>query len=318
MPDEDEGSVFGFFQRHTEDAEGEQPEVSDEEVTDSEESGEPEEPEGSEEVAAEQEPAADEPGEDGSAEEAEEPSAVPEAPDLAGFASVDALAKGYQEAVSWQTRQAQELAALRQETADMKAFQERLALDMAQRRAEEDPEFAAQWEAQQAAAKAVAEQVSAQVDPLKQQLEIEQRTRELSAVISGFQARHPEVVPNGPLDIQMNVLRQQLDLDVGNPDNLELLYEAAQDPHLAAAYVAVPNRVETAAGRAEAKAMAATMKPQATGEVAKAAAPPKPVPHVEVGNSGAPTAGPPGDRPKDLWDEVVDMASKEKKTVFSP
>ena len=321
-----DGSGLGFFEDNGGDPFPE-PEAP-EEVTDEPSSEVPEEPDATEEVAAEEEvkpdsvpeaepgPVADASEETGSAE-AEQPESAPEeAPKYAEFESVEALEQGYREAVAWNTRMAQAQSEDRRKVEELEAVIAQLVYDTNQRRASEDPEFAERWEAMQANQQLVDQQVSAQIDPLRQQLEIQQRQAELQAVVGQFLTKH-EVAPGSAKDIELDRIVKNMDFDIGDPNALELAYAMSEDLNLRKVLTANKHWSETNEGlelaQAEAARLAAVAAPATT---TTAPAPPPEVPHVETGSSGAPSAGAPGDRPKDAFDEALDLAKQEKESIF--
>lgn len=318
-----DGSAFGFYERYSEGGEpteeqadvfGEQPPETPA-VTDSSEPAEPEEPELGEEAGEpEGVPPADAEEPSGSEPEAgeEQPEGSPEEPQVYAdaFKSVEALEAGYREAVAWNTRQAQEISALRQGLEDQQRMVAQLIMDQNQMRAANDPEFAEQWQVAQATQQAV----EAQVAPLRQQFEQQQRQNELLTVISGFRQAHPDVIPNSPADQEVANVVRALDLDIGDPNALELAYEAYKDPFLRTVLVANPNWVETEAGLARAQEEAAKLAGSHSPTTGKQPRSKSPA-HVETGSSGAPSAGAPG-RVPDEWDQVMELNGKEKKSIF--
>lgn len=333
------GSAFGFY----EDAEAEDflgagleeapeaPEVP----APAEEAEVPEEPEpsaagGPEEPGETPEAPEGEEGSSGPSEEEGQPEGAKEEPTTYAdgkFSSVGELEKGYSESVAWNTRLAQQVAQQNQAIADLQrtaqesqAFQAQLVYEMNRQRAEQDPEFAEQWAAQLASQKAFDERIAAEVDPIRQQLEADRAYNDLVAVVEGFRREHPEVTPNSPAEDAVAAVVKELSLDVGDPNALELAFQASQDPALRQVFNMNPALVETSAGIEMAVSLAEkfrepagqpTPAPQTDQPQAEEPA------HVETGPSGAPVAGAPGDRPKNAFSEVMALADAERdKSIF--
>ena len=338
-----DGSALGFQFYDEQDPFGE---AEAPEVTDPSEAEVPEDPDAPEEVAAVAEPAevpevvepaTDEGEPSGSEEEPaepgseEEPPGAPEEPELYAdvFPSVEALEKGYKELLAWNTRVAQEnakntrsLSEVTTRLAEQEKLQAQLVYDVNQRRAAEDPEFAERWAAMQAQQAQIDEQVKTQVGPIQAQLQAEQQAREqmvrrseLLAVVNQFQAQHPDIIPNSPKDFELAQIVRDLSLDPGDPNALELAYAVSEDADLRVVLTANPSWAETQAGLTLAQAQATTLA-AARATTATPSVPATPPPHVETGASGAPTVGAPGTRPKDSFDEALEIAAKEKDSIF--
>jgi hypothetical protein len=184
-----------------------------------------------------------------------------------------------------------------------------------------DP-VAAQREAQRAAQE--------EIQRFRSEQERNEAIRQAERAVAEFQKEHPEVAPDSELDSQMAEVIESLNLEV-NPETLGIAFEAAQDSDLRTVLEAQPELVDNDAGLHYARMQASlakmargstpqpqqqtqqapqapkTRSPQAEAARAKA--------HVETGGTGKPPEAP-GGRPKDEFDEVLELAQKEKKSAF--
>jgi len=120
----------------------------------------------------------------------------------------------------------------------------------------------------------VDQQLSSRLDGLQQQAqEKAQQTRsvqEAEASIMGFYEKHPEVTVEGELDGQITETIHSLNeawqkggqkpLNVGNPDSLEIAYEASRSPELRAVLEMNPVYVDSEAGMQLARFQAALVR----------------------------------------------------------
>jgi hypothetical protein len=144
--------------------------------------------------------------------------------------------------------------------------------------------------------------------------------RQAQGAVETFRGRHPDAAPGTPVDLAMGQTMSQLRMDPRDPDVLDIVYDAVQNPVLGNVLSVNPHYAATPQGRDLLRQLAglAASAPGGTPAAGQAARP-RPVAHVETGGSGAPTSSPPGSRPeKDEVQQVVEMAQtlRDKRTVF--
>lgn len=169
----------------------------------------------------------------------------PEAPELyAGrYQSMDAFEQGYKDIQAGFTKMAMENKDLVSSNERMEQELEQLKGLILQRAMEEDPEFAEQIQAQQQMNELVDQRVEQQIGPMRDQAEAQQRmaaaqrfAAEAESAVRTFWAEH-NITAGDNQDVAM---RRVLDTLVAsgarvspaNPDHLQLIYEASQNPRL--------------------------------------------------------------------------------------
>jgi len=149
--------------------------------------------------------------------------------------------RGQQELAEMRARQGQYEEAL----AEMIAFQQ-------QSRAATDPEYAQRVDAERAIAPLIEQRLAPLQQRLEQQmqgLEIARLQMGVDSAIGQFRSRHPEVQDGTPEDESVAHAVKTLhdawtrvgeELDLSDPNSLELAYEVTQDPYLLAIHAANP------------------------------------------------------------------------------
>lgn len=182
----------------------------------------------------------------------------PEAPEgvvFAGrrFPSQSEAERAYREIQGEYTRSQQ---SLRQMEARQQQYEEALAEMIAiqqQQRAAIDPEYAQRVEAERAIQPLIEQRLAPLEQKLQQQLqslEVQRLQMGVDSAIGQFRSRHPDVQDGTPEDMAVARTVKGLhdawgrlgeELDLSDPNSLELAYEITQDPYLLAIHSANPS-----------------------------------------------------------------------------
>lgn len=209
------------------------------------------------------------------------------------YKSMEEAEKGYKEIVALQTKTAQARRAAERRADEAAAYQARLeaslqqALPIIQQANQQQqpqvqqPDPNAWWEqgqlTPQQVQQMVDQQLAGRLDTLTQQAQAQaeqaRTMQEAETAVMGFYEKHPEVVLEGELDGQITETILSLNeawerggqepLDIGNPDSLEIAYEAARNPELRAVLEMNPVYVDSDAGMQLARFQAALIRGEA-------------------------------------------------------
>lgn len=248
----------------------------------------------------------EEPAQEAGDEEAE---GEEQEPDLyAGkFQTPEALESAYMEVQAFANREVAARQRLEQQIAEQQRALQIMGPLVQRAVAAQDPEYAEQLAAQAALQRQLQPIVQQQVAPLQQQLAVEQARNAAMGTLQEFYATHPDVEPRSQADEAVAQTLRALkggEVDSFNGWELEVAYEAAQDPALYGVLMTAPHLGNTLEGMQVARQMAGQ---QQVAE--RPSRQPKTVqrkgPHIETGGSGAPVQAAPGDRPTDEFDEAL-------------
>jgi len=207
------------------------------------------------------------------------------------YKSMEEAEKGYKEIVALQTRTAQARRAAERKFDDAAQYTSRLEEQMRQAlpilqqanqppQAPQEPQLGSEWYGGQGdltpqqIQQLVDQQLSSRLDTLTQQAQAQaEQTRtmqEAETAVMGFYEKHPEVTFEGDLDGQITETILSLNdawgkggqdpLDIGNPDSLEIAYEATKNPELRSVLEMNPAYVDSDAGMQMARFQAAIIK----------------------------------------------------------
>lgn len=239
------------------------------------------------------------------AEEEEEPAQPQQL--LAGkFRDPQALESAYMEVQAFANREVAARQRLEQQLAQQQVAIQQLTPLVQRALVAQDPELAEQMAAQAALQQQLQPMIQQQVEPIRQQLQAEQAKAAAMETLQEFYAAHPDVQPRTPADEAVaNTLRA---LKGGNVDSfnaweLEVAYQAANDPSLYTVLMAAPHLGNSLEGMQVAQQMAEQQAGARPSRQPKAVT--RKGPHVETGGSGAPVQAAPGDRPVDEFDEAI-------------
>jgi hypothetical protein len=164
--------------------------------------------------------------------------------------------------------------------------------------------------------------VQRQIEDFRAEMARERAVRDAEQTVADFRRNHPEVTYNGPEDMAMSSLIEDLRLDVGSPEVLELTLEAARDPALERVIRAQPDLMGSSDGIEHAKLLADVAKGRANPQQQRTPAQRQAATQAEAAEraratvlTGGPGTPPqaPESRPKDAIDEVVELYKKQHK-----
>jgi hypothetical protein len=223
------------------------------------------------------------------------------------FQTPEALESAYMEVQAFANREVAARQRLEQQIAEQQRALQIMGPLVQRAVAAQDPEYAEQLAAQAALQRQLQPIVQQQVAPLQQQLAVEQARNAAMGTLQEFYATHPDVEPRSQADEAVAQTLRSLkggEVDSFNAWELEVAYEAAQDPALYSVLMTAPHLGNTLEGMQVARQMAGQ---QQVAE--RPSRQPKTVqrkgPHIETGGSGAPVQAAPGDRPADEFDEAL-------------
>lgn len=210
------------------------------------------------------------------------------------------------------TRDRQALLSMEQRQTQTEQVLEAMAPYMREMLSSQDPAFAQQYQLSEE----LKPFVDAQVQPIREQLEMQNQQMEAERVVTGFRSAHPDVAPGSQQDYEMSQVVQELGLRALNPESLEIGYEAWANPALRTVLRAVPTLIDTDEGMAYARLQAQQLTGSPAGTPGQQQ--PRqagPGAFVETGGSGAPVRAAPGQRAAhDEFDDAFDAWAKERQS----